>query len=235
MLAVFGHPDDESLAGPVLARYAREGGSVYLAIATKGEKGTSERTRIPAGEKLAKVRREETECSCRQLGIKPPIFLEENDGELGAITDPIGHNVEMLAGKIEALITKLKPDVVVADGPEGGDGHPDHRLTSDAVTQVIQGLPLRIRLFYVGYSATQSEPLRKIWDTWHPTDMAYLTARVAVTKADLIANHHSIECHKSQFSPDEARKYAAALDAGWEQGVLFRPWFGERKTDDLFK
>ena len=35
MLAVFAHPDDETVAGPVLARYAREGAKVYLAIATK--------------------------------------------------------------------------------------------------------------------------------------------------------------------------------------------------------
>ena len=42
LLAVFAHPDDETFAGPVLARYAREGVKVYLAIATKGEKGADE-------------------------------------------------------------------------------------------------------------------------------------------------------------------------------------------------
>jgi GlcNAc-PI de-N-acetylase len=41
ILAVFAHPDDEAFVGPVLARYARAGVKVYLAIATKGEKGTS--------------------------------------------------------------------------------------------------------------------------------------------------------------------------------------------------
>ena len=43
LLAVFAHPDDETFAGPVLARYAREGVKVYLAVATKGEKGADER------------------------------------------------------------------------------------------------------------------------------------------------------------------------------------------------
>ena len=43
LLAVFAHPDDETFAGPVLARHAREGVKVYLAIATKGEKGADER------------------------------------------------------------------------------------------------------------------------------------------------------------------------------------------------
>jgi len=235
LLAVFGHPDDESLAGPVLARYAREGVKVYLAIATKGEKGTNERVHIAAGDALAKIRRDETACSCRELGIEAPIFLEANDGELGAITDPIGRNVEALATRIGYLISELKPDVVIAGGPEGADGHPDHRLTTDAVTQVVQALPPGTRLFFVGYPAAHAKALAKIWDTWHPTDPAFLTVRVAVSKADLQANRRSIECHKSQFSPEEARAYADALDGGWDQGVWFRPWFGEQKSNDLFK
>jgi LmbE family N-acetylglucosaminyl deacetylase len=235
MLAVFGHPDDESLSGPVLARYAREGAKVYLAIATKGEKGTNERAGIPAGEPLAKVRRAEAECSCRELGIEAPIFLEANDGELGAITNPIGRNVERLADKLAEVIGNMKPDVVITGGPEGGDGHPDHRLTADAVVQVIEALPPGIRFYYGGFSPAQAEPLAKIWDTWHPTDPFYLTVRVAVSKEDQKANRRAIECHKSQFSQEEAQKYADALDMAWREGVWFQPWFGEHKSDDLFK
>lgn len=74
LLAVFAHPDDETFVGPVLARYAREGVKVYLAIATKGEKGTSKRAGIPAGDPLAATRRAEATCACQQLGIEPPIF-----------------------------------------------------------------------------------------------------------------------------------------------------------------
>ena len=40
LLAVFAHTDDEVFAGPTLTRYSREGVHVYLAIATKGEKGS---------------------------------------------------------------------------------------------------------------------------------------------------------------------------------------------------
>ena len=38
LLAVFAHPDDEFLISPLLARYAREGADVHLAIVTRGEK-----------------------------------------------------------------------------------------------------------------------------------------------------------------------------------------------------
>jgi LmbE family N-acetylglucosaminyl deacetylase len=238
LLAVFAHPDDETLVGPVLARYAREGVKVYLAIATKGEKGTNDRAAIPAGEALAKVRREEAGCACRQLGIEPPILFGLNDGELGAITNVLGHNIQEVADHVEKLIAELHPAVVVTWGAEGGYGHPDHRLVADGVTQAIQASTADVKLYYVGFSPEQVKPLNEVWPasmSWHATDPAYLTVRVTVTKADQLAYRRALECHKSQFSPEEGKKFVDALDVGWQQGVLFRPWFGDRKSDDLFK
>ena len=236
MLAVFAHPDDETLVAPVLARYAREGDKVYLAIATKGEKGTNERTAIPAGDALAKVRSEEAACACRQLGIEPPILFGLNDGELGAITSPLGHNIQTVADQVEKLIAELHPSVVVTWGAEGGYGHPDHRLVADGVTQAIQASKANVKLFYVGFSPEQIKPVNAVWPmSWHATDPAYLTVRVAFTKVDQLAYHRALECHKSQFSPEEMQKFENALDGGWQQAVSFRPWFGDRKSDDLFK
>jgi LmbE family N-acetylglucosaminyl deacetylase len=238
MLAVFAHPDDETLVGPVLARYAREGAKVYLAIATKGEKGTNDRAGIAEGEPLAKVRSEEARCACRELGIEPPILFGLNDGELGAITRVLGHNVQEVADHVEQLIAELHPAVVVTWGAEGGYGHPDHRLVADGVTQAIQVSKADVKLFYVGFSAEQTRLLNEVWPPsmpWHATDPQYLPVRVTFTKADQLAYHRALECHKSQFSPEEGKKVADALDRGWQQSVRFRPWFGNRKSDDLFK
>jgi LmbE family N-acetylglucosaminyl deacetylase len=236
MLAVFAHPDDETVVAPVLARYAREGAKVYLVIASKGEKGTNDRAAIPAGEALAKVRSEEAACACRQLGIEPPILFGLNDGELGAITSPLGHNIRAVADQVEKLIAELHPAVVVTWGAEGGYGHPDHRLVADGVTEAIQASKANVKLFYVGFSPEQIKPVNAVWPmSWHATDPAYLTVLVAFTKADQLAYHRALECHKSQFSPEEAQKFANALDSGWQQVVSFRPWFGDRKSDDLFK
>ena len=238
LLAVFAHPDDETLVGPVLARYAREGAKVYLAIATKGEKGTNDRAAIPAGEPLAKVRREEAWCACRQLGIEPPVLFGLNDGELGAISSPLGHNIQEVADQVEKLIAELHPAVVVTWGAEGGYGHPDHRLVADGVTQAIQSSKADVKLFYVGFSPEQVKSLNEFWPasmSWHATDPAYLTVRLSFTKADQLAYHRALECHKSQFSPEETQNFENALDRGWQQDVLFRPWFGDRKSDDLFK
>jgi len=211
---------------------------VYLAIATKGEKGTNDRAAIPAGEALAKVRREEVGCACRQLGIEPPIFFELNDGELGTISNPLGHNIQEVADHVEKLLAELHPAVVVTWGADGGYGHPDHRLVSEAVTQAIQGAKADVKLFYIGFSPEQVKPLNEVWAAalpWHASNPAYLTVHVAFTRADQLAYRHALECHKSQFSPEEGKKFVDALDAGWQQGVLFRPWFGDRRSDDLFK
>src|SRR6476661_2983500 len=73
LLAVFAHPDDETLVAPVLSRYAREGAHVVLVIATDGRRGAADWTGVPAGDSLATVRASEARCSARALGIEPPI------------------------------------------------------------------------------------------------------------------------------------------------------------------
>jgi LmbE family N-acetylglucosaminyl deacetylase len=68
LLAVFAHPDDEQVISPLLARYAREGVRVHLAIATDGQKGVREHAGIAAGDALATARAAEARCACEKLG-----------------------------------------------------------------------------------------------------------------------------------------------------------------------
>lgn len=242
LLAVFAHPDDETFVGPILARYAREGAKVYLAIATDGEKGVTPHAHIPSGAPLAKARHEEALCSCRQLGIEPPVFLGLSDGELGAITNPLAKNVQTVADEVEKLITKLNPDVVVTWGPDGGYGHPDHRLVSDAVTQVIQSRQIPARLVFAALSTPQAEVINTEdsgpWHglvLWHPTDPAYLPVRVSFSPADQSAFRRSLECHKSQFTSEEMQKVEHALEKAWNGSISFRPWLATSQSNDLFR
>jgi len=235
LLAVFAHPDDEGVVGPVLAHYAREGVKVYLAIATKGEKGAFPHSGIPPGDQLASVRQQEARCSCQQLGINPPIFFGLNDGEIGMITRPPAQNVQAVANNLEKLIGTLNPNVILTFGPDGGYGHPDHRLVSAAVTQVIQSKKSPIKLFYVGFSVEEVKLLDEIDSGvhWHATDSSYLSVRIPVTESDQLAALHSLQCHKSQFDPEQMQKLATV--AHGRPAIWFRPWFSGRKSDDLFK
>src|SRR3954468_24006757 len=149
LVAVFAHPDDESAAGPVLARYPREGAQVCVVLATDGAAG-AQQTGVPAGPELARVRAEEARCSAGALGARPPILLGFPDGKLGSYgDDPL--RLFALTQRLQVELQRLRPDAVITWGPDGGSGHPDHRLVSAIVTQLVRnGAPgVPERLFYV--------------------------------------------------------------------------------------
>jgi LmbE family N-acetylglucosaminyl deacetylase len=237
LLAVFAHPDDEVFAGPTLTRYAREGVHVYLAIATKGEKGANDFAKIPPGEPLAAARRGEAACACQQLGIEAPNFFNLNDGELGAITSPLAKNIHAVADNVQKLIEQLHPQVIITWGPDGGYGHPDHRLVSDAVTQVVQSQNSGIKLYYPGLTPVQAKPLNTIWPAslpFHTTDPAFLTVTVSYTPKDFENLKRAFECHKSQYTPETFRSLEKAMEEGWHGSVSFREWNSARPASDLF-
>jgi LmbE family N-acetylglucosaminyl deacetylase len=238
LLAVFAHPDDEVFAGPTLTRYSREGVHVYLAIATKGEKGTNDFAKIPAGEPLAAARRTEATCACQQLGIEAPILFNLNDGELGGITNPLAKNIHAVADNVQKLIGELHPQVIVTWGPDGGYGHPDHRLVSDAVTQVVQSQNSGIKLYYPGLTPAQSKPLNTIWPAtlqFHTVDPAHLRVTVSYTPKDFENFKRAFECHKSQYTSETFQALEKAMDEGWHGSVSFREWNSTRAASDLFR
>ena len=72
VVAVFAHPDDERIIGPLLSRLAREGRETHLVIATDGSKGVRDFAQIPAGAELAAARAKEASCAAKLLGVSRP-------------------------------------------------------------------------------------------------------------------------------------------------------------------
>ena len=70
VVAVFAHPDDERVIGPLLSRLAREGRQTHLVIATDGSKGVRDFSPIPAGAELAAERAKEASCAAKRLGVR---------------------------------------------------------------------------------------------------------------------------------------------------------------------
>jgi LmbE family N-acetylglucosaminyl deacetylase len=236
ILAVFAHPDDEAFVGPLLAHYARQGVRVHLAIVTEAAKGPSPRTGIPAGPELARLRAEEARCSCHELGIEAPSLLGFKDGELGRLNDPPAGYLAEVVQEIRKLFARLSPDVVITWGPEGGYGHPDHRLVGAVVTQVVQSGTKRApsRLLYPGLPADRVR--RGPQDPrWAVTDPRFLTVRVPYDAVDLAATRRAFACHRSQFSPEQIEVMVSWLHETLGGRVYLRPWFGDRATDDVFK
>src|SRR5687768_6663280 len=80
ILAVFAHPDDERVIGPLLSRLAREGRETHLVIATDGAKGVRDFAKIPAGPELAAARTKEALCAASRLGVRKLHILGLPDG-----------------------------------------------------------------------------------------------------------------------------------------------------------
>ena len=82
ILAVFAHPDDESLAcGGTLARLADAGARVVLMCASRGERGSiSDPALVPDGD-LGRVRAGELREAAEVLGIAEVLIFDHPDGE----------------------------------------------------------------------------------------------------------------------------------------------------------
>lgn len=240
LLAVFAHPDDEAVVGPLLARYAREGARVHLAIATDGRHGVRDFAGIPAGDPLVKVRAEEARCAAEKLGIAAPVLLGLPDGiarSEGSPADAIV-NLARLVDEVRKLFTTLKPDVVVTWGPDGMTGHPDHRLVSSVVTQVFQedqpGWPRQ--LYYPGFSRKRAAGAAAVPGA-PPLPLTadrYLTVRVPYEEQDAQKARASFACHRSQFTPAEQEGLSALVRQFHPGAVTLRPWSGGPPSSDLF-
>lgn len=122
LVAIFAHPDDESLgAGSTLAKYAAEGVEVHLICATRGERGwMGDEKDDPGHTELGRLREKELICAAKTLGIKKVYFLDYVDGDLDRA------NPQEAIEKIAVLIRDIRPQVALTFGPDGVYGHPDH-------------------------------------------------------------------------------------------------------------
>jgi LmbE family N-acetylglucosaminyl deacetylase len=227
LLAVFAHPDDERVIGPLLSRLGREGREVHLVIATDGSKGVREHAGIAAGPALASARKLEAECAAKRLGVRELHLLGLEDGGLASFAQ-----LARLRTELADIIARVQPAAIVTFGPEGGTGHPDHRLVGDVVTQIIQGDERHLTIDVL-YASLPTERLRTAPPS-NPTvnGMAddLLTVRVPFANEDLIAGQEAFACHRTQYTPTEMAAINATLAHAWDGRVYLRPWNGEARS-----
>lgn len=129
ILAIGAHPDDlEIQMGGTLAKYAKLGCHVVIAVATDGSAGHM----LIQPDELAKIRRGEA---------------EESASVIGAEFHWLGFTDELIADDINTrlrfteLIRQARPDIIFTHFPE--DYHPDHRTVSKLVfdASFLSGLP----------------------------------------------------------------------------------------------
>jgi len=221
LLAVFAHPDDESLAcGGLLAWCAHRGAEVSLLCVTHGEHDQ--------GNRLADVRAQELRDACSVLGVVNLVMLDYEDGML-----PWAE-----AGRLEAdirdAIGRFRPEIVITFDEDGLYWHPDHiavhERTTAAVTAMGEDGP---GLYYVTMPAghmravvdhaeetfarqgVTGEPPRRIFGIADPDAFGALAAAptLIVDAGDFAkCKLAAIRCHRSQLI-DDALTLVAESDA----------------------
>ena len=258
MLVVVAHPDDESIIGGTLARYADEGVRVELITATRGEAGTIFDPSVATPENIAQVREEELRCACEVLGIGPARFLKCGDGAVRGCTDKA-------LEPVVRTIREVRPQVMITFGPDGMYGHPDHIASHQLATVAWEkagdpdvfpqhkeeGLePYQpARLFYFGLKQSLVERWRQHADL--SVDLNGESLQIAGVPDDQITVSFDVSawaerkaaawaCHRSQTNPDSPRRaMSEEEDQAWmgtEHFILARgrELVPARDGEDLF-
>ena len=146
VMAFGAHPDDvEILCAGTLAKYAKQGHAVAIAVATNGEVGSPTLPR----EEIAAIREAEARKSAAIINAEF-FWLGYPDEFLYDSPDVRRHFID--------VIRKFGPDIVLCPDKDR-DYHPDHQRTGQIVwdTHVMVTVP---------NIATATAPCAKIYDIW---------------------------------------------------------------------
>lgn len=143
ILFVGAHPDDESLAGPLLAdACVQKGNDCHIASFTRGGGGTCGRFLTGCTPDLATVRTQEMQAVAERYGIgldlgdfsnQPPRNIKETPEAIRAVWETEGNPRRWLT----KIIERFQPDVLITLDPDGFTGHAEHRLASVLVNEVM--------------------------------------------------------------------------------------------------
>lgn len=145
ILAVFAHPDDESLAcGGTLALASDAGARVVLLCASRGERGSiSDPALVPDGD-LGSARAGELREAAAILGISDLLLLDHPDGDLRWAHVPLLHE------EIVAAVRQYRPDAVITFDEDGLYWHLDHIGVHERTMTAVKSLgPDAPPLYYV--------------------------------------------------------------------------------------
>jgi LmbE family N-acetylglucosaminyl deacetylase len=162
LLAVFAHPDDETLlAGPILAKYAAEGVEVRLVCASPGDDDREARleraTKALGISAVSALRYEPSKMwpGGDALRVTTPVSADAPlaGGPVQSVAPDLAlAPVEDLVGRISGRIDEFQPDAVLTHSPYGDYGHPDHILVSGATVSAFDMRPRdEARLYCLAY------------------------------------------------------------------------------------
>ncbi len=202
LLAIFPHPDDETTVPEVLIKHANLGYKVQLIIATDGKGGTRV-TKIPAGDSLGNLRKEETRCACKIMNINEPIFLgiDRLDTQIG--TGKYFKEHKKFLDTLKVLIPAIRPDIIITFGPDGDTHHAEHIVTGATVTELLlqEGWVDKYPLYYVAWTKELGEKS----DLGY-VNQKYFNIKIDYTNEDEVKGLEAFKCYVTQYTAEEMRE-----------------------------
>jgi LmbE family N-acetylglucosaminyl deacetylase len=189
VLAVFPHPDDESMTcGGTLRRLADAGAAVTLVVLTRGERGTRDGS---ASAELGGVRAGEARRAAAVLGVTELVQEDLGDGRLRDRRDEV-------AAAVQRTLARAGADLVVTYDLAGLYGHDDHVVCSEVVTQVARRERPDAALWYVAMPRWRRPfvpvPAALRGRRATPTHRVFVGGR-------LLARGRAILAHRTQLRP----------------------------------
>ena len=231
VLFVVAHPDDETAIAPVLAQLAREH-TVTGIIATDGKGGTH--VGGTEGDSLGQLRRTEGNCSFAMLGLQPPVYLGVDRLDTRYGVRPFFDQSAWAKDSIASIIRRLRPDLILSFGPDGDTGHPEHRVISSMVTEVLlrEGWVERYPLYYLLWTKNQAAVPGV--DPVLYADDRYINIRFRYTAQDEEKAALALRCHRSQFTEAEFAESIEAEKKDTTNTTYFRKFVVAQGTQDGF-
>lgn len=217
-LVVSAHPDDiEFGCAGTVARWAREGADVTICIGTDGSTGTQDRALM--GEKLAAIRKEETEKAASVLGVHEIVWLGYLDGY-------VQYDLE-LRKEIARVFRRYRPHRYVVMDPKPTIesrfiNHPDHRAIGQASLDVAMTAGTTPGHF-PELLDEGLEPWRGLRETWimGPGQKGYvsdISDTIDVKIEALMCHTSQVGAHREDIE-DWVRRFSAEL--GSQGGYTF--------------
>lgn len=218
VMVITAHPDDsEFAAGGTVARMVRDGREVTYVIATRGDKGSGDRSMTP--ERLAAIRAEEQRNAARTLGVAHVEFLGYPDGEL--------EDTRQLRLDVTRQIRRWRPDLVITMNPHRTynlyASHRDHRTIAGVALDCVYPSARDHMAFPELMPEFEPHKVREIylmqWDNPH----------LVVDITDVMdLKLKALTCHVSQvgdFTGVEARVRERNAELGREKGYAYAETF----------
>ncbi len=224
LVVVTSHPDDEVLiAGGTLAACACAGIDTAVVCLTRGELGPISSPSLAPRATLGRVRANELEAACHELGVGWVRCYRRQDGNLRWA------NASAIVRQLLNVLQALRPDAVVSFGADGLYYHPDHVATFGFARRAVTRMK-RPAVFYrsVWPQSLMSELVQELRARGLPEDLWDLAPEDFGVEEDgdtltvdvrpfVDRKLRALRCHRTQLGPAHA---FAALPSDLAQRFL---------------